>query len=252
MRSALKRYLRTQAEKDGRGYPDWAMRYLPLVRRLKKQLPGARALEVGANRNGLARFTRTPVVAVNLSVSELREARECDRVLPVRADMTALPFADKAFDVVVCMDTFEHVSREVRDKGATEIVRVLGPTGTGVVGFPAGAPARAAEARVRAAYQRATGLRLRWLEEHTIYGLPSSIRIFAHFSDQVRATHTVRKVRNTSVVVWEWMWQVLICDWPGRYNAGFQFLLRRLTPLLSRCHFGRCYRALIWLEPRKP
>jgi SAM-dependent methyltransferase len=250
MRSALKKWLRARAEKDGRGYPDWALRYLPVVRRLGRKLDGARVLEVGANRNGLARFAPVPVVAVNLAQDQLREAREEARVLPVRADMTALPFKPGTFDIVVCMDTYEHVSRETRDQGSVEIVRVLAPRGTAAIGFPAGSAARAAEARVRAAYQRATGRKLRWLEEHTQYDLPSSIRIFAHLAEHTRKTHVVRRVRNTSIVIWEWMWKVLICDWPGRYNAAFQFLLRLLVPVISRWHVGRCYRALIYVEPR--
>lgn len=252
MRREIKRYLRERAEKDGRGYPDWAMRYLPVVRRLPKLPPGARVLEIGANRNNIARFMDTPVVVANLSTDELKDARESRNVLPVRADMRALPFRRDYFDVVVCMDTLEHVSRDVRDKGCTEFVRVLGEKGTGVIGFPAGSIAMAAETRLRNCYYRATGRKLHWLEEHTVHGLPSSIRIFAHLADAARQTHRVRRVRNTSIVVWEWMWKVLICDWPGRYNAVFQYFLRALTPVLSRIHVGRCYRALIWLEPRKP
>ena len=35
MRSAIADTLRAFAEKDGRGYPDWASRYVPIARRLR-------------------------------------------------------------------------------------------------------------------------------------------------------------------------------------------------------------------------
>ncbi len=245
--AALRRY----AEKDGRGYPDWAVRYRPVLRKLD-QLPleKLRILEVGANLNGFARFAGVPVTAVDYALTSLRELRGAQPVSPVRGDAAALPFGDNAFGLCVCMDTFEHLPPETRAAAAAELVRVLRPEGTAVIGFPSGDAAAAAEARVRDAYRAATGNSLRWLEEHAACGLPDADATARCFEALAGGTHRVRVEGNANARVWEWMWLVLMCQWPGRGNTVFQVLLRWLTPLLTRMHRPPCYRALIWLIPR--
>ena len=107
-----------------------------------------------------------------------------------------------------------------------------------------------AEERVKRAYRRLTGGTIKWLEEHADLGLPNPARVYSHFKEQVRDTHRVRRSGNATLFLWEWMWKVLMCNWPGRGNAVFQMLLRWLVPVLSRIHLGRCYRTMIWIEPR--
>lgn len=246
--------LRAWAEKDGRGYPDWAMRYLPVVRTLKPWLtqPGF-VIEIGANANGLGRFTQRPVIAVDLSMEHLRECRANQHVAAVvRADMRALPFADGAAIACVCMDSFEHTDRVGRDAACGEIVRILRPEGAAAIGFPAGTAAFNAEARIRAAYYRYTGGTIRWFEEHMEHGLPTGVRIYAHLREVAGPSRRVERTGNANIWVWEWMWLVLMCGWPGRGNSLAQALLRAMTPLLAQLHFAPCYRTMLWVFPRKP
>ena len=244
---ALRRY----AEKDGRGYPDWAVRYLPVVRRLAGHAHGGtRILEVGANANGFARFADAPTVVVDFAPDSLREVRQAQPVTPVRGDAALLPFAPDTFDLCICMDTFEHLPPHARAAAAQELVRVLRPDGTAVIGFPAGEAAREAEARVRAAYRNATGGTLRWLEEHLEHGLPDADAMARRLEALAGGTHRVRAEGNAHARMWTWMWEVLMCQWPGRGNVVFQVLLRCATPWLTRMHRPPCYRTLLWLEPR--
>lgn len=248
--SALRRW----AEKDGRGYPDWAIRYVPVVKTLRPWLakPGF-VIEIGANANGLGRFTRRPVIAVDLSMEHLRECRASQRVAAVvRADMMALPFADASAIACVCMDSFEHTSRAGRDAACEEMMRILRPDGAAAIGFPAGTAAFEAEARIRAAYYRYTGGVIRWFEEHVSNGLPTGVRIYAHLREVAGEGRRVLRTGNANIWLWEWMWLVLMCGWPGRGNNLAQAVLRALTPLLARCHFGPCYRTMLWVFPRKP
>lgn len=247
------RRLRAYAEKDGRGYPDWAMRYVPVVAKLRKRrLAGARILELGANESGLARFARTRVIVVDLNTDHLRAAaRTGNDVLPVRADLCALPFRPDCADVCVCIDTFEHMPPEARRAAAGQIMDVLRNTGTAVVAFPAGDGALRAEQAIQDAYRRYTGRTFSWLDEHARHGLPDPARVITHFQDAAGDTHRVVRSGNAPLWLWTWMWKVLICGWPGRGNALFQALMRALTPLLCRLRFGACYRAMIWIEPRQ-
>ncbi len=253
MAKGLMARLRAFAEKDGRGYPDWAVRYRPVVRVLRRRgLLGPARLEVGANANGLARFAPGPVVCADLSVAHLREVRALPDTRPVAADITALPFRDSTFDTVISMDTFEHIPAASRGRAVAELMRVTRQGGAAVVAFPAGEAAFRAERRVRTAYARLTGGSIRWLDEHAAMGLPDADATRACFAEQAGACREVRLTGNAWLPAWTWMWRVLMCNWPGRGNALFQLLLRASVPLLTRLHFGRCYRAIVWIFPKAP
>ena len=205
---------------------------------------------MGANENGLARFVDGDFVAVDISMDHLRVARTEKGVRVVRADATALPFADGTFAAGVCMDTLEHVPAGQREQVCVELVRAVNAHGVAVVSFPSGRAATQAEREVRAAHERFTGGTIRWLEEHDAEGLPDPDNLATALSLRIGDGRRVRRARNANVHVWRAMWRVLACGWPGRGNALFQALVRLLTPVLSRAHFGTCYRSVIWVEPR--
>ena len=246
-------WLRAYAEKDGRGYPDWATRYVPVVKRLRKgaNLAVATIVEIGANENGLSRFATARVIVSDIDIKHLRAARRTQSVLCVAADIAALPFRAGAINVCVCMDTFEHVPREDRPKAASEICAALADDGVAVVAFPEGEAAARAEQRIADAYRELTGNELRWLAEHAAEGLPEKGEIAQYFQDALCEAHTVRQEKNTPLWLWVWMWKILMCGWPGRGNAMCQAVLRLLTPIFCRLHFGSCYRTLVWIESEK-
>lgn len=243
--------LRAFAHGRGRGYPDWAARYRPVVRRMERMIVRETPLlEIGANENGYSRFSGRRVVAVDIAMDHLRAARRTQDVLPVAADITALPFRDGAFGGVACIDTFEHLPAPSRRGALTEIHRVLASGGAAAIGFPSGPAAAAAEARVREAYRAYTGGTIRWLDEHAEHGLPDGETIAA---EAVAASGGARRVRtegNLNVAVWERMWRIMMCGWPGRGNALAQAALHVATPLVVRRHGAPCYRTIVWLEPR--
>lgn len=72
--------------------------------------PGATVLEVGCGRGHLARrlAVAADVTACDISVSAA-VARSTGNERYVEATAEALPFVDRAFDVVVCTHTLEHV-----------------------------------------------------------------------------------------------------------------------------------------------
>lgn len=248
----LAQRLRQYAEKDGRGYPDWAMRYAPVARAMRgRQNENLRVLEIGANENGLSRFFPVSVTALDLSRGHLCAARSAQQATPVCGDAAMLPLADASFDLCVCMDTFEHISEAQRPLAAREILRILKPQGVAVVGFPSGAASRAAEERIQREYQTLTGGTISWFEEHAAHGLPDTNVILSHFEEATGPGRSVRASQNTPLALWIWMWRVLMCNWPGRGNALFQALLRWMTPLVVRLRPRQGYRTLLWIEPRR-
>jgi SAM-dependent methyltransferase len=251
MWTSLNRALRAFAEKDGRGYPDWAVRYQPILRRFRgKAWPSLRILEIGANENGFSRFSGASVVALDIATTHLLVARASQAVEPVAGDIGALPFGDATFDVVVCLDTYEHIPAAHRHRANREILRVLRPDGVAVIGFPSGEAAFAAEGRIRHAYGALTGGTIRWLEEHVSMGLPDGATVEADLAALGGDGFRVERTGNGALWMWEWMWRVLMCNWPGRGNGVAQVLLRLLVPLISRLHGEPCYRAMLWVHGR--
>jgi len=113
---------------------------VPIVKRLERYgIASKIILEIGANANGLARFLNqrpAAIIAVDISLDSLREARLAQHILPVMADAAALPFRDKGIDVCACVDTYEHLPHEKRRPACTEIIRVLQMTDAQSWPFP--------------------------------------------------------------------------------------------------------------------
>jgi SAM-dependent methyltransferase len=127
------------------GYREWADTYdlpgnpsinleEPVVTRLLERLPAGLALDVAA---GTGRHTRRlaalvhRVLAVDLSSAMLRGLSDVVDVRRAVGDMTALPLADAAVDVVVCSLALTHLP--VLEPAIAEIARVLRPGGRAVL-----------------------------------------------------------------------------------------------------------------------
>lgn len=107
---------------------DTRCRHIAPVRILREELARVPAaggepvvLDVGCGRLGVAAFLdRTPVMGVDLEPP--------DNVLANRAFTTGsivdLPFADRAFPCVSCVDVLQDLSPEVREQGVAEMLRV--------------------------------------------------------------------------------------------------------------------------------
>ena len=114
-----------------------------IIDRLTSSLaPGAAVLDLGCHDGGLlARLAaRRPDLALSgldLDAEAIARAR---RELP-DADLrvgsaTELPFADRTFDLVTCMDMLEHLPSQVRAAALSEARRVILPGGRLVIETP--------------------------------------------------------------------------------------------------------------------
>lgn len=144
---------------------DVGLRYGPALGAARR---AAQVLEVGSGPYGIAPFVRRPVVGADLSFAGPRHPL----LHPVTASGTALPFQDRAFEVVICFDVLEHVPPEDRVKVAAELGRVC--RGQLFIAVPFGAAAAEADAEAAEAWMRRYGTPHPWLHEHVERGLPAA------------------------------------------------------------------------------
>jgi glycosyltransferase involved in cell wall biosynthesis len=170
------------------------------IRRVCEALvpPGVRftALDVGGSGGMLAEFLG------DVRVVDLRAGAD----VHVVADGRRLPFPDRAFDVVTCLDVLEHVPESDREALLDELLRTA--RCAVVVAGPYRSPeVEAAEQALREFHRYCTnGISHHWLDEHMRYGLPS----LAWLEDRLRGSgRAFHRLRSNNVQNWL-LFQLLI------------------------------------------
>ena len=103
------------------------------------------------------------------------------------ADITALPFSDAAFDMVICAEVLEHVPDHHR--AATELARVLKPGKILVVSVPRYFPERVCWA-FSEAYRRASGGHVRIYRKETLRRLLENRGLSLRRAHHAHALHS--------------------------------------------------------------
>jgi SAM-dependent methyltransferase len=96
-----------------------------------------RVLEAGCGTGYFSYLLQTehglPVTPMDLSADGLKYARCMGVDRAVQGDISALPFANEAFDVVLSMDVLPHLPRTAELPAIREMARVLAPGGLAVI-----------------------------------------------------------------------------------------------------------------------
>jgi glycosyltransferase involved in cell wall biosynthesis len=125
------------ADYDSRAFDSW----IPLQRHwqrarfriIRSMADGhSRILDIGC---GSSRILQSlpQAVGLDMQIRKLRWLRAPGRQL-VAGSLLELPFANESFDCVICSEVIEHIPTDVID--LTDMVRVLAPGGTLVLGTP--------------------------------------------------------------------------------------------------------------------
>jgi len=114
-----------------RGIDRWS-RYVHVVNEIRKIKAGNSVLEVGSGGRGISEYLSSldGIRNYELFMLDIRKdafkdlKRVRPKVHPVIGDGCRLPFRDKAFDVVVSVDTIEHIPKPTRHNFFKEFKRV--------------------------------------------------------------------------------------------------------------------------------
>lgn len=100
------------------------LRYAPVVaklKKIKKENKNIKVLEVGSGSKGITRFFRHPVTGIDVEFQEHKNKYLKEVVINPNKKY---PFKDNSFDVVIAVDSIEHIPRSQRRKALEEMLRI--------------------------------------------------------------------------------------------------------------------------------
>lgn len=218
-----------------------------ILRALLENLPapsGPILLDVGCGRIGVAAFLNGAKV-VGVDVEPPLESVE--NFTFQQGTITDLPFPDKSFQVVSCIDVLEHLPLEARDCAIDELVRVA--SRAVLVACPHGENGQACDAE----FQSALGSRNRpvppWVAEHQRQEYPTTTKVAEKLREAAAASG--RKVKITL----SYCEPVKACRFvrgaaarSGALYFSANLLLGVLLPLLPAPGFENSYRMVMLAE----
>jgi hypothetical protein len=147
---------------------NWLIRYQPVTSYLQVH-PGRRpVLEVGSGAVGLACLYPHTFIGCDLDFGHPPHPL----MQPVVGSATRLPFPDRSFPIVVCLDVLEHIPPSQRPAFLRELLRVA--RSRVILAFPSGDAAKSADRRLVSFYRLCRLPEPNWLEEHQKWPLPSA------------------------------------------------------------------------------
>jgi hypothetical protein len=221
---------------------DVDLRYLPVVRFLKRNVPEASLLEVGASSTGITPYVSSTVVGADATFPN----PIAERLIPV-VTRHPLPFRDTSFDVVVSLDTFEHIPRELRQDIITEMLRIA--RRWVIIGFPEGDAAEEHDAAMETYFTNQHGSPHPFFVEHREYKVPrlGELDAYVHNAcDQLSKRVLVQREKNVNIRL-----RSLFMRLVWHRSKSLQRIYSVITAM-SRWdrlfHFGTCYRSIYYIR----
>jgi SAM-dependent methyltransferase len=236
---------------------DQVARYHSALRHVPASRADAPVLDVGCGTTGACRHAGGVFFGTDLHFTDYRDEapRLHHRLRAVRADATALPFADRAFDCVLSLDLLEHVPVEQRAAVVAELRRTA--RRRVVVGCPVFEGWDRWESRLLGVYRRSGKKMPGWLLEHRERGLPRQdelLRIAAAPGWTVRAEGNVNGFVYFCILVAEmtpvgWLAARVMGE---ASDGGPGFAARAFGRLCGLLSFGNTARTILVLERVTP
>ena len=201
-------------------------------------------LDVGCGYPGLASFlSDISVAGIDLDAPPMKTAN----VMFQLGSVTALPFGDRSFPVVSCIDVLEHLAMDDRQCAVRELVRVA--SRAVLIACPHGLIAQACDDEFRRASERHRRPTPDWVSEHLRQPYPSETAITEQVTSAAGETG-----RGVKVSLWYCEPTVvtrMVRAAAARSDllyAGVNLLFGMILPLLPRPDAGNGYRMVLLAE----
>ncbi len=167
------------------------LRYYPVVKMLARYSPKT-ILEVGSGSTGLGKYIDFQFVGVDENFTDYSGTPQpvVPHMTPVVARASRLPFETASFDMVVCIDTLEHITPAEREQTVFELLRVA--SRTLFLSCPCDQPAHKFDRSLRDYLVRKRIPVPGWLDEHLDLEIPTREELLRIVSRQNCTTTTIK------------------------------------------------------------
>lgn len=197
-------------------------------------------LDVGSGPLGIATYLQRECVGVDVAFPK---GSGQGPLVRVRASVANLPFRNRAFEFVTCMDALEHIPVPDRPAAIHELFRVAS---RGLfVGVPFGTKAASYDRRAQS-IERERGVEPAWRSEHVTNGLPGPEldALVQSTADRFHARVSIGKHENI-----RWLrlrWRVALAV--PQSHPAYGLLMAPLYTIAKQFHLGHCYRRTYFVQ----
>lgn len=227
-----------------RWHPKIALRYLPVVKELKKREIEADVLEIGSGGLGIAPYLKQRVVGADTEF----KPPIFEKLIPVIARAQNLPFADQSFQAVISLDMLEHIRPEDRPEVIAEAVRVA--KDFVCIGAPMGHAAHKQDELLREEFKKRNGTDFTYLKEQVEYGLPEEAEVISQIKQAAEVENrkiSIRVLGNINLKFRHFMMR----GWMTK-SPLIDFIFRKVLilpiPLFLKLNQKPAYRKIIFVD----
>jgi len=229
-------------------HADTALRYFPIAREIIKNVKEKDSIaEVGSGVRGITPFIPFKITGADISFS----GEIAKNLRPVYLSVNKLPFPDKSFQHVICVDMLEHILPSNRPDMIVEMLRIC--TNVLYLAVPCGKESEAQDQMHGQAFFEIRGYRDSFLEEHIKNGLPEKtdiIDLISKAANMLNKSIDIKVLPNFNLklrdfIMRQWMSPILHTN---KIYYCFSIILCVLRRWLN---FGKCYRQIFYVFIRE-
>ena len=225
--------------------PDTAFRYLPIIDIIKKnQIKSNKILEVGSGDLGITPYLKKKIIGLDINFSEI----ENKNLEKIKYQGGAFPFLNNSFDLVLNVDSLEHVKKENREDVVNEMFRVAKKYIIIIV--PSGEKAERHDINIDNYFQKINKHRDKFLEEHVNNRLPQDKElqnIFVRAGEKYNKKFKIIKNKKINNIFLREIYMRLKIS-QNIFLSIIYYLFLLLIPFRKYLNFGECYREFYFLK----
>lgn len=228
-----------------RQHPEAALRYLPIVSRLKKdKLENSKILEIGSGSLGIIPYIRRKIDGIDVDFT----GPKTDLLNAIYGNAWDLPFTKNAYEVTLSVDVLEHLGKNKREKAVYEMLRVAKKLAIIVV--PTGVDSQNQDRQLQAHWNKIFKQKNQFLEEHVEHGLPTVEEVLVDISKSLHKLKKRAKVKSYPNLNLQ-IRKLMMLSWITKNRFLYYFYMKGLlpfVPIIRHLNFGKTYRHIFVIE----